>query len=121
MAQIVITGQELVVRLSLLEKAGGFHADVRIPLTAVRGVRVAEDPWPELRGLRAPGTGWPGVVALGTRLGGGNRDFAAVYKHTPAVVVDAAGAEFDRLVISSSTATADAVLIYAAARGARAG
>jgi hypothetical protein len=120
-AQIVISGQELVVRLGLLEKAGGVHADVRIPLTAVRGVRVAEDPWPALRGLRAPGTGWPGLIALGTRRGGGTREFAAVSTHAPAVVVDAAGAEFDRLVISSSTAAADAQLIAAAAPGTRLG
>jgi hypothetical protein len=114
-AQIHVQGSDLVVRLSLMEKAGAFHGDVRIPLAAVRAVRVAEDPWTELRGIRAPGTGVPGVIALGTRLGGGTRDFAAVYSHTPAVVVDAAGAPFDRLVISSAHAVQDVMRINAAA------
>lgn len=116
MAQIVVSGHDLVVRLSLMEKVGAFHADVRIPLRAVCAVRVVEDPWSALRGVRAPGTGVPGVISLGTRRGAGIRDFAAVYAHTPAVVIDAAGAEFDRLVISSATATADALRIDAAVR-----
>lgn len=118
MAQLVIVGHDLVVRLSLMEKAGAFHADVRIPLASVRSVRVADDPWSELRGIRAPGTGLPGVIALGTRRAAGVRDFAAVYSHTPAVVVEAAGAEFDRLVISSQTARVDADRIDAALRAA---
>lgn len=46
------------------------------------------------------------------------RDFVAVYSNTPAVVIDATGAEFDRLVISSATAGNDALRIDEAARGA---
>jgi len=117
-AQLVIEGADLVVRLSLMEKLGAFHADVRVPLTTVRAVRVAADPWTELRGLRAPGTGVPSVISLGTRRGSGVRDFAAVYSHTPAVVIDAVGAEFDRLVISSSKAWVEAERIATAVRSA---
>jgi hypothetical protein len=40
------------------------------------------------------------VISLGTRRGGGIRDFAAVYGNRPAVVVELEGAEFDRLVVS---------------------
>jgi len=120
-AKIVVSGHDLVVRLSLLEKVGAARADVRIPLTAVRAVRVAEDPWAELGGPRAPGTGVPGVISLGTRRGGGIRDFAAVYSRTPAVVIEAHGAGFDRLVISSSAAAEDAGPIDAAARAAAVG
>lgn len=117
MAHITVSGHEVVVQPSLIEKPGAFHADLRIPLAAVRAVRVADDPWTALRGIRAPGTGMPGVIALGTRRGGGIRDFAAVHKHTPAVVIEAAGAGFDRLVISSSGAREDAARIDAAVRG----
>jgi hypothetical protein len=37
----------------------------------------------------------PGVISLGTRRNGGIRDVVAVYSHTSALVIDAAGAEFD--------------------------
>lgn len=99
MAHLRIDHADLVVELSPLEKAGAVRGDVRVPLSAVRAVRVAEDPRPELRGLRAPGTGIPGLIALGSRRGEGH-DFAAVYHNRPAVVVELEGADFDRLVIS---------------------
>lgn len=115
MAEFAITGARLVVRLSALEKLGGFHADIEVPLRLVRDVSVAEDPWTALRGIRAPGTGLPGVIALGTRLGSGTTDFAAVYHHTPAVVVETTGGDFDRLVVSSAHAAQDVAMIRAAA------
>lgn len=76
------------------------RGDVHIPLSSVRAVRVASDPWKELRGIRAPGTGIPGVISLCTRRGQGIRDFAAVYRHQPALVVATERADFDRLVVS---------------------
>lgn len=100
MASVRIEGADLVVSLRPIEKLGALRGDVRIPLRSVRRVRVAPDPWRELRGIRAPGTGIPGVIALGTRRGEGICDFAAVYRHQPALVVEAEEADFDRLVIS---------------------
>jgi hypothetical protein len=44
------------------------------------------------------------VISLCTRRGDGIRDFAAVYGHTTAVVVETRGADFDRLVISRKDA-----------------
>jgi hypothetical protein len=99
-ARIRYDGDELVVRLGWLEKLGAFRGDVRVPRSSVREVRATERAWSELRGIRAPGTGWPGVIALGTRRGSGIREFAAVYGNRPAVVVELEGAEFDRLVVS---------------------
>jgi hypothetical protein len=57
-ARIELSGADLIVRLSLMEKAGAVHADVRIPLQSVRAVRVAQDPWSALRiDAAARGTG----------------------------------------------------------------
>ena len=100
MARIGYDGDELVVHLGWLEKLGAFRGDVRVPRSSIRDVRASDRPWSELRGMRAPGTGFPGVISLGTRRGGGIRDFAAVYGNRPAVMVELEGAEFDRLVVS---------------------
>ena len=101
MARLVVEGADLVVRLSLLEKLGAFAGhDPRVPLTAVQIARVTGDPWRDLRGLRAPGTGFPGVIMLGTTRARGVHDFAAVYGHRRGVVVDLKGAPWTRFVIS---------------------
>jgi hypothetical protein len=105
MAGFDIAGGELILRLSMLERLGGFvRGDARIPLSNVRGAHATDDPWQELRGIRAPGTGWPGMIALGHRRFSGGKDFAAVYGKGPAVVVDLAGVEFSRLVVSTRDA-----------------
>jgi hypothetical protein len=100
MAEVLIEGDDLVVHLSALERLGAMRGDVRVPRSTVTECRVSSDPWSELRGIRAPGTGWPGVISLCTRRGDGIRDFAAVYGKRPAVVVELSGAEFNRLVVS---------------------
>ncbi len=117
MAELRTDGDDLVLHLGALEKAEGLHGDIRVPLAAVTAVRVVDDPWPELRGLRAPGTGLPQVIAVGTRRGGFGKDFAAVHGTGPAVVVELAGAEFGRLVVTSDDAAAMAAAIRAAVKG----
>ena len=103
MARLADDGQHLVLRLSRLEKLGAFRRrDLRFPKSAVRELRVTERPWAELRGLRAPGTAFPGVIALGTWRRREGADFAAVYRRRQAIVVEL-GEEawpFVRLVVS---------------------
>jgi hypothetical protein len=115
MADLLTEDETLVLHMSKLEKAEGFHRDIRVPLSAVTAVRVVDNAWPELRGLRAPGTGVPNVIAVGTRRGGFGKDFAAVHGKGPAVVVELEGAEFGRLVVTTDDATATAAAIRDAA------
>jgi hypothetical protein len=105
-AELRADGAGIVVGLSPLEKLGALRGDVRVPLSAVVAVWVSDDPWSELRGIRAPGTGVPGVNSLCTCRGRGFTEFAAVYGRAPAVVVELSGAEFDRLIISRRDAEA---------------
>jgi hypothetical protein len=111
MARLRVDGDELLLDLSGLEKMEGFHGNIRVPLSTVREVRVAEDPWSQLRGIRAPGTGLPGVIAVGTRRGSGMKDFAAVHGKRPAVVVELEGAEFERLVVTEDDAESEAAAL----------
>ena len=75
---------DLAVRLCSLEKIGALRGDIRLPLASFRVVRISDTPWSELRGIRASGTGVPGVISLCTRRGAWRPDFAAVYGRRPA-------------------------------------
>jgi hypothetical protein len=104
MATLRREGAEVVLKLNDLEKAGALHGDVRVPATAVREARVSTTPFRDLRGIRAPGTGVPGAVALGTWRYRGGKDFAALYRGGPAVIVELEGVEFARLLVSAHDA-----------------
>ncbi len=114
-AELQVDGDELVVHLRPLEKAEGAHGDIRVPLSAVTAVRSVDDPWPELRGIRAPGTGLPNVIEVGTRRGTFGKDFAAVHGKGPAVVVELEGADYGRLVVTADDAASRAETIGQAA------
>jgi hypothetical protein len=113
MATLVVEGSEVIVKMAEIEKFEAVHSDVHVPLSAVRAVRVVDDAWPELRGIRAPGTGIPGVIAVGTRRGSFGKDFAVVHGKEMAVVVELDGASYARLIVT----TPDAENVAAAIRG----
>lgn len=102
MASLEVQSDELIIRLTAVERAAAMRREVRVPLSCVRSVCTESDPWGALRGVRAPGTGIPGVVAYGVRrITGGAPDFAAVHGCGPAVRIDLApGAQFSRLVVT---------------------
>ena len=104
MATLAVDGADLVLRMSDVEKFEAIHPGVRVPIGAVRTVRVVDDAWPELRGIRAPGTGIPGVIAVGTRRGSFGKDFAVVHGRSAAVVVDLEGADYSRIVVTTPDA-----------------
>jgi hypothetical protein len=100
MAHVDVEADTVIVRLSPWERLGAMHGDIRVPRDAVTDARVAADPWTELRGIRSPGTGIPGVIALGTRRGRFGKDFAAVYRHRPGVVIECTDTSFQRLILT---------------------
>ena len=100
MPELLIDKGELTPKLSTLEHAEGFHRDITVPVSSVTSVRVVEDIWSELHGIRAPGTGLPGVVAVGTRRGSPLKDFAAVHGRSTGVVGDLEGQEFGNLILT---------------------
>ena len=73
MAEVAVVDGQVVVRLSGWERAAAFRGDVAVPVWAVRAVVREPRPWAALRGIRAPGTGWPGVIAYGVRRRFGER------------------------------------------------
>jgi hypothetical protein len=91
MAQFVIEGDQLRLRLTLSEKVWGFHNDIHVPLSGIRSVTTLESAWLQMRGWRMAGVAMPGVVALGTRRHANGYDFVAVHRQQPVVQVDLNG------------------------------
>ncbi|MHB1534626.1 MAG: hypothetical protein ACYC1D_08450 [Acidimicrobiales bacterium] len=115
MADLVIDGSELVVRLSRKEQCFGFRRSVRVLLSAVRRVHTPDNAWAELRGWRSTGTAIPGKIALGTRRHGRGYDFTAVYGQRPTVLVELNGAALGEIMVSTPDPAAAAHDLAAAA------
>jgi hypothetical protein len=101
MAKLIVDGPDLVVGLSWLERLGALHRDVRVPLRAVRSAQAEPHPWQAVRGVRAAGTGIPGVAVLGTRYFKNGRDFVALVTGRPAIRVELGDeAPYEQLLVS---------------------
>ncbi|HTV12114.1 MAG TPA: hypothetical protein VME20_09650 [Acidimicrobiales bacterium] len=106
MAEVRVEGNDIVVRLGTFEALVTFRRQVRVPLASLRMVQVEGSPMTGVPLLLVPGLAWAKSFAVGCSRKGGRREFVAVYAHRPAVVVDAEGARWDRLVISQRDAGA---------------
>jgi hypothetical protein len=101
MAELTVQGDRVVLRLSLTERVFGLVTDdISVPRSAVAAARVVRPARDGIRGIRAPGAGWPGTIALGHWRGRGYHDFVAVYGNHAGVVLELTGQRFDRLVVS---------------------
>lgn len=83
MAEIRVDGNEIVVALSAFEKAESVHGEVRLPRASLAGADILDDAIRAVHGIRAPGTGIPGMVAVGTYRDSGRKLFAVVHHNTP--------------------------------------
>lgn len=107
MPTLAIERRELVVHLSLAAKLAAIHGDARFPLASVTDVTVEPNVWGALRGIRAPGTGVPYMLAYGTRRWLGGKQ--------PGLRVDFGdGAPYARLVVTVADPQASAAAIRSA-------
>jgi hypothetical protein len=83
-AELSRQGNELVLSLSAVEKAESLHGDLRVPLSAVRGVEVLDDAHraADIIGFRV-GTRLARVVEVASVHGLHKTVFAAVHHSTP--------------------------------------
>jgi hypothetical protein len=114
MADLSFDDGDVVVRLSHLETALAWRREVRVPLAQLRMVHVKDSPLDGLSPWRLPGLSWPGAFAVGTGRCPAGREFAAVYAGRPAVVLEAEGGEWQRVVVSHQEAKAVAAQVAAA-------
>jgi hypothetical protein len=98
MAELLVNDGVVTVSLSAVEKAEALHGDVSVPRAAVVSARIAPDGMDEVRGLRLPGTGFPGVIMVGTWRDNERVTFAVCHGRRPAVVLELTGQRYDRIV-----------------------
>ncbi|MFC8278121.1 hypothetical protein ACFUJR_37465 [Streptomyces sp. NPDC057271] len=91
----------IVVRLSPPEKLAARRRDVRVPVGALREVRIEPDWWRALRGGRGRGLWIPDRLCVGIRILPDGRDFVAVRPGKPVVCVELRrDTPFGRLAVS---------------------
>ncbi len=103
MAKVIDEGSELRLILSPLERLGALHGSMLLPKSALVRSYVMDTPWDRkvgMIGVRAPGTGIPWLIMLGTLRGRGFKDFAAVYGKGSATVYEFKGQEFRRWIVT---------------------
>lgn len=102
MARVIEQAEVMTLKLSPLEKIGAFHGDITIASNQLISKTEVSNPWTSkyLRGFRAPGTGIPYLILLGTMRFKSGKDFCAIYKRTPAVIYEFADAPFKRWIVS---------------------
>lgn len=100
MAELKVKGNDVVVHLSGVEALAACRREVRVPVPCLTMVHVEESPLAGVSLLRLPGLGWPGAFVFGSRRHGGRHEFVAVRAGLPAVVLEADGTVWDRVVVS---------------------
>lgn len=104
--------QELVTyKLSWLEKLGAFGKSPSARIASLRSITKDSNSWTikVIRGIRAPGTGFPYVIMLGTMRHFKGKDFCVVYKRNPVFILEFEGEKFKRWVIPANAANQEAL------------
>ena len=101
-SRLVIEEGYIKLLLSEWETLGALHNSPSMPVGEISGVNYYEDLWSSkiLRGFRAPGTGVPFLVMLGTMRTMRWKAFCAIYKRRPGVVIDFKSGPFDQWIFT---------------------
>lgn len=97
-------GEFLTYKLNWLEILGAFGKSPRASIKNLRSVNVETRAWTSkvLRGIRAPGTGFPYLIMLGTMRHRRGKDFCVVYKRKPVLILEFENENFKRWVIPAN-------------------
>lgn len=105
MASLRVHPDRLEIQLTAAEKALALRREeISVPRSAIRSVTITDDPWIWIRGIRAPGSLIPLVLAIGTWKFHGGKDFLIIKNKRQAVIIDIADEEYARLVVSTNHA-----------------
>ena len=101
---LIVNQGVITYKLSWLEILGAFGKSPSAQISNLKSVTKDTNPWTMkvLRGIRAPGTGFPYVIMLGTMRHRRGKDFCIVYKRNPVFILEFEGEKFKRWVIPAS-------------------
>ena len=96
-------------KLTWLEKIGAFGPEPGAKLSHLVAVSRKENPWTTevLRGIRAPGTGFPFLIMLGTLRNRQGKDFCVIYRKRPVLILEFKDEKFKRWIIPASEGNSD--------------
>ena len=102
MAHVERFGSYVILGLSKRERFFGFHSSPQSRYDEIVSVRKLKKAWSWkiMRGLRAPGIGLPGLVALGTWRVRRGKNFMVVYGRKPAYSITFSSGDFNQWIIS---------------------
>lgn len=100
MAILMIDGEQISLKLSLPERLGALVPPPKAGLDQVESIQFVENLWSTefLRGLRAPGTGFPYVVMIGVMRSRKIKDFCVIKGKKPGVVITSSSGSFQRWI-----------------------
>jgi hypothetical protein len=99
MARVSIDGDQLVVDVEGMDKLWALKSRLMIPLANLRGATADPGVVRDRKGIRAPGTHFPGVIVAGTFYDDGERVFWDVHDAAKAVVIQLDDERYARLVV----------------------
>lgn len=98
---LLMQGEQLKYQLTSLESLGALAKSPTAKVSNLVSINRFDDPWNRevLRGIRAPGTGFPFQIMLGTMRFWSGRDFVVVYKRRPVFVLEFKDEKYERWII----------------------
>ena len=103
MAKVIEQDDQLILKLSVAEKIFALHfKQLKVSKNQLISKKGYAKPWSTevLKGVRAPGTGFPYLILLGTMRYRGGKDFTAIYKKRPVNVYQFEDYDFKRWIVT---------------------
>lgn len=114
MPRLELTDRELIVHLTAWESIWSLRRSFRLPLTQVRGATEDNGFSGRALGLRIPGTHIPGLIAAGTFIKDGDKQFVYTMRKLQTIVIELSGNDWARLVIGVPDVRVEVARINAA-------
>lgn len=99
MADVRISGADLVVEMNGFDKLWALKSSLTIPLANVRGATLDPGITRESKGIRTAGTHWPGLITAGSFRVDGERVFWDVRDPAKAIVIELRDEHYARLIV----------------------